>query len=54
MNCTIEIEITSKMDPWPKNPDTESLFVFWEQAAAELGFKVNREARGGLSDGNHI
>ena len=51
--CTIEIEISSKMDPWPKSPDTERLFVFWEQAADELGFQVNREARGGLSDGNH-
>jgi glutamate carboxypeptidase len=51
--CTIEIEITSKMDPWPKNPDTESLFSIWKQAGAALDFEVFREARGGLSDGNH-
>ena len=49
----VEIEITSKMDPWPKNPDTESLFTIWEQASAALDFQVYREARGGLSDGNH-
>lgn len=51
--CTIEIEITSKMNPWPPNPATESLFTFWEQAANELGFQLHREARGGLSDGNN-
>jgi glutamate carboxypeptidase len=42
------------MDPWPKNPATESLLAIWNQAADEIGFKVNPEARGGLSDGNHI
>ncbi len=51
--CTIEIEITSKMNPWPQNPGTDGLFAIWEQAAAELGFQLHREARGGLSDGNN-
>jgi glutamate carboxypeptidase len=51
--CAINIEITSKMDPWPKNPDSEYLFKFWEHAAAELGFQVAQESRGGLSDGNN-
>ena len=51
--CTINIEITSKMDPWPKNPGSEHLFKFWEQAAAELDFQVAQESRGGLSDGNN-
>lgn len=51
--CTIDIEITSKMDPWPQNPKTESLFSIWVQAGMELGFQVNRESRGGLSDGNN-
>lgn len=51
--CTINIEITSKMDPWPKNPDSEHLFNFWEQAADELDFQVAQESRGGLSDGNN-
>ena len=52
--CSIEIEITTKMDPWPSNPGTERIFSIWQQAGAELGFQVIREARGGLSDGNHI
>jgi glutamate carboxypeptidase len=52
--CTIEIEITNKMNPWPPNPATESLFIIWAQTAEQLGYQVNREARGGLSDGNHI
>jgi glutamate carboxypeptidase len=51
--CTIDIEITSKMDPWPKNPDTENLFTIWDQAATELGFQISQESRGGLSDGNN-
>jgi glutamate carboxypeptidase len=52
--CTIEIEISSKMNPWPPNSQTDNLFTFWEQTAEKIGYKVNREARGGLSDGNHI
>jgi glutamate carboxypeptidase len=52
--CTIDIEITSKMNPWPENEGTELLFDIWEKAGSELGYTVNREARGGLSDGNHI
>ncbi len=52
--CSIEIEITSKTNPWPQNPGTESLFSIWEQASSELGYKIHREARGGLSDGNNI
>jgi glutamate carboxypeptidase len=51
--CTINIEITSTMDPWPKNPDSEYLFTFWEDAADEIGFQVAQESRGGLSDGNN-
>lgn len=51
--CTIEIEVTSKMNPWPQNLGTDNLFKIWEQAAAELGYEVRREARGGLSDGNN-
>ena len=51
--CTINIDITSKMDPWPENSGTDQLFTIWEQAGTELGFNVIREARGGLSDGNN-
>jgi glutamate carboxypeptidase len=52
--CTINIEVTSKMNPWPENEGTEQLFKYWEIAGSELGFKISREARGGLSDGNHL
>jgi glutamate carboxypeptidase len=51
--CTIDIKIISTMDPWPKNPDTDYLYSFWEQAAVELGYHVAPESRGGLSDGNN-
>ena len=51
--CSIQIEVSDKMDPWPKNPETENLFTIWEHAAQELGFNLYREARGGLSDGNN-
>jgi glutamate carboxypeptidase len=50
---SIDIEIEEKTAPWPQNPATESLFAIWEQAAGELGYTLIREARGGLSDGNH-
>jgi len=53
-SCSVEIEITNKMNPWPSNPNTEHIFTVWEQAAKKVGYQVNREARGGLSDGNHI
>jgi glutamate carboxypeptidase len=52
--CTIEIELTNKMNPWPTNPDTENIFTIWEQTGERLGYQVHHEARGGLSDGNHI
>jgi glutamate carboxypeptidase len=52
--CTIEIEITNRMNPWPPNAKTKNLFAIWEQAAKRLGYRLNPEARGGLSDGNHI
>jgi len=51
--CKIKINITSQTNPWPQNPNTENLFTIWEKAAHELGYHIHREARGGLSDGNH-
>jgi glutamate carboxypeptidase len=51
--CAITIAIQDKTAPWPQNPATESLFSIWEQAAGGLGYTLIREARGGLSDGNH-
>ena len=51
--CKIEIDIFDKTAPWPKNDATENLFSSWESTAKEMGLNVVREARGGLSDGNH-
>lgn len=52
--CQVSVKITRKTPPWPRNEGTESLFAKWEAAAQALGFVVEREERGGLSDGNHI
>jgi glutamate carboxypeptidase len=52
--CSIKVEIQRITAPWPQNPATESLYAIWEEAATELGFTLIRQARGGLSDGNHI
>ena len=53
-NCRVNVEIIRKTPPWPQNEGTESLFALWQAAGKELGFEVNPEQRGGLSDGNHI
>ena len=50
--CHTEVEELGKADPWPENEGTEQLFRLWAETAAELGFTVEPEARGGLSDGN--
>ncbi|MGC8990670.1 MAG: hypothetical protein ACP5MD_11145, partial [Verrucomicrobiia bacterium] len=50
--CNIKIEFLSETDPWPRNPATDSLLEVWQRAATKLGFEVEGEERGGLSDGN--
>ena len=52
--CQVRIEMTRKTPPWPRNEATDSLFNIWQAAAAELGYRVTPEERGGLSDGNHF
>jgi glutamate carboxypeptidase len=52
--CEIKVEILTECRPWPRNPATDALYQVWKQAADELGFPVNCEGRGGLSDGNLI
>jgi len=52
--CTVEMDVTGEMPPWPSNPGTLALFSHWEAAGVELGLRVEPEARGGLSDGNHL
>lgn len=52
--CTVAVELLTQSPPWPRNPPTEALMAVWAQTAAELGLAVGAEARGGLSDGNHL
>jgi glutamate carboxypeptidase len=52
--CQVEVEITRKTAPWPRNEGTDRLFAVWREAADSLGFRVVPEERGGLSDGNYF
>jgi glutamate carboxypeptidase len=52
--CWVEIEVTRKTAPWPRNEATDRLLGVWQEAASELGMQVTPEERGGLSDGNYI
>jgi glutamate carboxypeptidase len=49
---SIDMEIVSASEPWPRNPRTDALFNTWLAAANEVNFPLQAEARGGLSDGN--
>lgn len=50
--CQVKAEILSESRPWPRNPATDALLAVWQDAAEDLGFPVDGEERGGLSDGN--
>ncbi|MEM7346859.1 MAG: M20/M25/M40 family metallo-hydrolase [Chloroflexota bacterium] len=52
--CHIEIDVIRKTPPWPQNPGTAKLHKLWTETAESMGMAVHPEARGGLSDGNHI
>lgn len=52
--ATLRVEKSDQSPPWPHNPGTEKLFAFWDEAARELGYRVEAESRGGLSDGNRV
>jgi glutamate carboxypeptidase len=52
--CAVRIELKSETPPWPRNEATERLLELWQQTARDLGAKVLRDERGGISDGNHI
>jgi glutamate carboxypeptidase len=53
-HCRVEVAILSESRPWPRNASTDALYEYWADAAGELNLKVNRQERGGLSDGNLI
>ncbi len=52
--CSVNVELISSTDPWPNNDNTNSLFEIWEKCGKEFDLLVIPEARGGLSDGNHL
>lgn len=52
--CKVNVELLRRTPPWPRNDGTHRLLGLWREAAAELGFKLATERRGGLSDGNQI
>ena len=52
--CTLDVVITRKTAPWPRNEGTDRLLAVWQEAAAEIGVRVIPEERGGLSDGNYF
>ncbi len=51
--CDVKIDLLEKMQPWSRNAGSNRLFDVWAQAARETGVAVEKEERGGLSDGNH-
>src|SRR5262249_17752467 len=52
--CQVKVQLTSETQPWLRNSDTDRLLEIWKQAGDDLGIAVDREERGGLSDGNLI
>jgi glutamate carboxypeptidase len=52
--CRIGLEILTESRPWPRNQGTDRLFNLWQQTGKELGFPMDCEERGGLSDGNML
>lgn len=52
--CRVNVEILQRVMPWSPNPASDRLLHVWQEAAEALGMSVEREERGGLSDGNLI
>ena len=52
--CSVTVDIQRRWGPWPPNSATDSLLAYWQQAADEMGVKIVRDERGGLSDGNFL
>lgn len=52
--CQIRVEILTESSPWPRNAATDRLYQDFEAAGQEVGYPINMQERGGLSDGNLI
>lgn len=52
--CEVRVEILTETRPWPRNTATDQLYECWRQAGEQIGYPVNLQERGGLSDGNLI
>ncbi|MGH2537303.1 MAG: M20/M25/M40 family metallo-hydrolase [Candidatus Promineifilaceae bacterium] len=52
--CRVDVELCSRWEPWPPNTATERLLRLWQASGRQLGFRVEAEQRGGLSDGNFV
>ncbi|MDD5466623.1 MAG: M20/M25/M40 family metallo-hydrolase [Anaerolineales bacterium] len=52
--CKVSVQLLDQSAPWPPNAHTENLYAVWERTARALGMQVEREERGGLSDGNYL
>lgn len=50
--CRVQVEVDGRWEPWPANDSTNQLFALFQATGEEIGFHVDPEARGGLSDGN--
>ena len=50
--CHIHVKVVDESSPWPRNIQTDALYSIWQQTAASLGMKIEKQERGGLSDGN--
>ncbi|MBN2550438.1 MAG: M20/M25/M40 family metallo-hydrolase [Anaerolineales bacterium] len=50
--CTVSIQPVYQTGPWPRNAETDRLFSLWESAARRANLHIQKEERGGLSDGN--
>lgn len=52
--CRVRVDVDGRWQPWPHNDTTNNLLTLFQAAGQEIGFQVQPEARGGLSDGNLI
>lgn len=50
--CRVQVDVLGLWEPWAKNDGSNELFQLWRTTGRDLGFAVEPQERGGLSDGN--